>query len=133
MAQQTKRASKRSSSTASSKRSASSNGRSGSRAKPQSRGSRSTATSVAKKLETPGIAGAAALGGLAGGFALARWRPRRKATSKNLAEAARKIGGFGAQAGELAAELRMVREAAAQDHHRSPIEVVLQGLTSRRK
>jgi len=100
---------------------------------------------MASKLKTPAIAGGAAVAGLAGGLALAGRGSRKKllgvplptamgtqATSRNLAEAAKQIGSFGERIGELAAEVRMVREGAAQDHGRSPIEVVLQGLTSRR-
>jgi hypothetical protein len=146
MAQQTKGASNRPNSAASSRRRSSSNGRSGSRAKPQSSATRqSTARSLASKLKTPAIAGGAAVAGLAGGLALAGRGSHRKllgvplptatktqATSRNLAEAAKQIGSFGERVGELATEVRMVREGAAQDHSPSPIEVVLQGLTSRR-
>ncbi len=56
------------------------------------------------------------------------------AVSKNLAEAAKNVGTFGEGMGSLAAEMRRVREgiAMAGDLKRSPIEVVLQGLTRRR-
>ena len=54
--------------------------------------------------------------------------------SKNLAQAAENVGSFGEGMGSLAAEIRRVREgvALAGDPKRSPIEVVLQGLTRRR-
>ena len=97
------------------------------------------------KLKTPAIAGGAAVAGLAGGLALAGRGSHRKllgvplptaagtqATSRNPTEAAKQIGSFGVRVGELASEVRMLREGAAHDHKRSPIEVVLQGLTSRR-
>ena len=53
----------------------------------------------------------------------------------DLAKAARKAGDIGAQVGEVALEVRRAREGhngnGRAAHHRSPIEVVLQGLTSR--
>ncbi len=51
--------------------------------------------------------------------------------SKNLADAAKHVGSFGERIGDLATEVRLVREGVANTHKRSPIEVVLQGLTSR--
>jgi hypothetical protein len=59
--------------------------------------------------------------------------PRRsvlKASTKNLAEAAKQAGKFGEQMGELTSEVHKTREAM-DDTGRSPIEVVLQGLTRR--
>ena len=58
-----------------------------------------------------------------------------QAVSKNLAEAAKNVGSFGENMGSLAAEVRRVREGVAAgdaEKRRSPIEVVLQGLTRRR-
>jgi hypothetical protein len=52
--------------------------------------------------------------------------------SENLAEVARQIGSFGEQVGLLANEIRVIREGVTQSRARSPIEVVLQGLTSRK-
>jgi hypothetical protein len=100
----------------------------------------STAASVGKvasRAKVPLVAGGAALAGAAGGFALAASRRgRRRAVqlrSGDLAKAAREVGNFSAQVGELATELQRAREsAAANGKHRSPIEVVLQGLTARR-
>ena len=53
---------------------------------------------------------------------------------KNLVEASKNVGSFGEGMGSLAAELRRAREgvATAGEAKRSPIEVVLQGLTTRR-
>jgi hypothetical protein len=56
----------------------------------------------------------------------------RGAASENLANAAKEIGAFGEHVGELANEIRVVREGVADRHSRSPIEVVLEGLTTRR-
>jgi hypothetical protein len=54
--------------------------------------------------------------------------------SKNLAEASKNVGSFGEGMASLAAEVRRVREGVAggdAGKRRSPIEVVLQGLTKR--
>ncbi len=92
---------------------------------------------AANKTKVPLVAGGAAIVGAAGGFALAASRHgRRRAIQvrpRDLAKAAKEVGNFGAQMGELAIELQRAREsAAANGQHRSPIEVVLQGLTARR-
>jgi hypothetical protein len=101
---------------------------------------------AASKAKTPLLAGGAALAGLAGGVAIGargmRQRkvmgvpmPRRSAmkkSTKNLASAAKDVGKFGQQVGELSGEVRRTREAMNSSKRRSPIEVVLEGLTSRR-
>jgi hypothetical protein len=106
-----------------------------------------TVGKAASKAKVPLIAGGAALAGAAGGLALAASRqdrhrrlaasmrkPRIKLTSHDVAKAAKEVGSFSTQVGELATELQRNREAAhgSNGKHRSPIEVVLQGLTSRR-
>jgi hypothetical protein len=104
--------------------------------------------SVASKAKVPAAAGGAALAGLVGGMAIAargggRRRvlgvpvpgtrrplvkintPRRKAGTKDLVKA-------GSQMAELATEVRLARQQLdSKGRRRSPIEVVLQGLTSR--
>ena len=58
-----------------------------------------------------------------------------KAVTKNLAEASRNVGRFGEGMGSLAAQVNRVSEGVAAANgksRRSPVEVVLQGLTSRR-
>jgi hypothetical protein len=103
--------------------------------------------SAASKAKVPLLAGGAALAGAAGGMvlgarqtrrhgvgakALSR-RPQVKVSSGDLARAAKEVGSFGAQMGRLASELQHVREAAKEGNkHRSPVEVVLDGLTARR-
>lgn len=91
------------------------------------------------------IASGAAIAGAAGGLALGTrhsrgqkvmgvrmpHRPRVHMKSRDLAKAAKNVGDFGAQMGELAVELRKNREQANGGKSRSPIEVVLEGLTSR--
>ena len=100
---------------------------------------------AASKAKVPLVAGGAALAGAAGGLALgarqarrgrgmaiAR-RPQLKVSSRDLARAAKEVGTFGAQMGHLASELQRTREAAnGGRQHRSPVEVVLEGLTARR-
>jgi hypothetical protein len=99
---------------------------------------------VASRAKTPLLAGSAAVAGVAGGIALgrnskARSRrrpkvkigPKVKIDSHDLAKAAKEVGQFGVDVGQLASELQRNREAAHGAKRRSPIEVVLQGLTSR--
>jgi hypothetical protein len=96
----------------------------------------------------PLVAGGAAIAGAAGGMALAASkkgrrsgigkaisrRPKVKVSGKDMAKAAKEVGNFSAQVGELATELQRARESANGNggKHRSPVEVVLQGLTARR-
>jgi hypothetical protein len=91
---------------------------------------------AAGRAKVPLVAGGAALAGAAGGIALASRHGRHHRfgglSSEDLAKAARKAGDLGAQVGEIAYEVKRAREATnGNGHHRSPIEVVLQGLTSR--
>ena len=52
---------------------------------------------------------------------------------KDLADAGQRVGRFTENLGEFAAEMRKTREAIDnRAKHRSPIEVLLQGLTARR-
>jgi hypothetical protein len=97
---------------------------------------------AASKAKTPLLAGGAAVAGAAGGLALgarqarkskALRRPKVKIRSQDLAKAARDVGQFGMDVGQLASELRRNREAANGGKHRSPVEVVLDGLTHRRQ
>jgi hypothetical protein len=95
---------------------------------------------AASKAKTPLIAGGAAVAGAAGGLALgarqarksrALRRPKVKIRSRDLARAARDVGQFGMDVGQLATELRRNREQANGAKRRSPVEVVLDGLTHR--
>jgi len=103
-----------------------------------------TVGKAASKAKLPLVAGGAALAGAAGGLAVGahqarrhkvlagamRRRPQVKINSRDLASAAREVGTFGAQMGRLASELQEVRETNGKQ--RSPLEVVLEGLTARR-
>jgi len=102
---------------------------------------------AARKAKTPLIAGSAAVAGMAGGIALGARQnrhsktlsrrpkvkigPKVKIDSHDLAKAAKEVGQFGMDVGQLASELRKNREEANGARRRSPIEVVLQGLTNR--
>jgi hypothetical protein len=103
---------------------------------------------VAEKATVPALATGAALVGVAGGVALASRNSKKRvlglpmptrsgtqAVSKDLAQVAKNVGDFGEGMGSLASEVRKVREGVIGDDtakRRSPIEVVLQGLTRRR-
>ena len=96
--------------------------------------------STAKRLRTPAIAAGAGLAGLAGGIALTRSRQRKvlgvplpgRGATKNLAGAAKNLGVLAEQAGHVAEQARVAGEALGGNQaRRSPIEVVLQGLTRR--
>jgi hypothetical protein len=103
------------------------------------------ATHAVGKAKVPLLAGGAALAGAAGGLALGARQARRgnglskaiarrpqvTVSSKDLASAAKDVGAFGAQLGHLATELQQARESG-NGKHRSPLEVVLEGLTARR-
>lgn len=100
--------------------------------------------SAANAAKVPAVAGGAALAGLVGGVALARGG-RRKVLGVPVPGTRRplvKINGRGSgtkqlmktgrQVAELAVEVRQARQQLATERRRSPIEVVLEGLTSRR-
>ena len=112
---------------------------------------------AAQKAKGPALAGGAALVGLAGGLAIAGRsgrrrvlgvpvpgsrrplvkvavprRTRTKVRGKDLIKAAGEVGSAGRQFGELAGEVRMVRQQLDAKRRRSPVEVVLEGLTARR-
>ena len=87
--------------------------------------------SAVRKARVPLVAsGAALVGAAAAGLAVETRRRRRR--GRRIGKAAKEIGHFGAQMGQLASELQNTREAANGGQHRSPIEVVLEGLTARR-
>jgi hypothetical protein len=59
-------------------------------------------------------------------------RPMRANTTRDLVKAAGRMGNAGRQMAELASEVRLAREQMTDGRRRSPVEVVLDGLTSRR-
>lgn len=108
---------------------------------------------AASKAKTPLLASGAALAGAAGGLAIGAMRSRHshsrkvlgvkmpqgkrvKVRSRHVAKAAKEVGSFSQHVGDLANELRHVREDSSgngdKGKHRSPVEVLLDGLTARR-
>lgn len=132
--------------TAKARKSSAVHGQSRKQSRPSRNGAASNGTvhevaQAAKKAKTPLIASGAAVAGAAGGLALgarqarkskAMRRPLVKVDSHDLAKAAKSVGRFGVEMGERASELRKNREETDSARRRSPIEVVLQGLTTRR-
>ncbi|HEU4462123.1 MAG TPA: hypothetical protein VFR75_05985 [Solirubrobacterales bacterium] len=106
-----------------------------------------TVGKAASKAKVPLVAGGAAIAGAAGGMALAASKKGRKSglakaishrpkvkvklDSKDVAKAAKGVGHLSAQVSEIAGGLESAAEGR-NGKHRSPIEVVLQGLTARR-
>jgi hypothetical protein len=93
----------------------------------------------------PLVAGGAALAGVAGGVALGAAKsgsrvlgvrlphPKRvQIRSKDLSKAAKQVGNFGDQVGDLTTELRSLRRQVGDRGGNSPLEVLLKGLTERR-
>jgi hypothetical protein len=102
---------------------------------------------AASKAKIPLLAGGAALAGAVGGVVIGANRsggkvlgvnlpqPKRvRIRSKDLAKAAKEVGRFGENVGDLTAELQRAREGLADGNAKqnSPIEVLLKGLTNRR-
>jgi hypothetical protein len=102
-------------------------------------------TSAARKFKTPAIAAGAGLAGVAGGIALARGSRKKllgvslphggtaRSASKNLANVAKNLGALAERSGRVAEQVRVASEAIGESNTRSksPVEVVLEGLTSR--
>lgn len=99
---------------------------------------------VASNAKTPLLASGAALAGAAGGLAIGTMRSRHKVLglempqgkrvkirSRDVAKAAREVGTLSQHVAELATELRRARENSNDGKRRSPVEVVLNGLTAR--
>jgi hypothetical protein len=100
--------------------------------------------SAANAAKVPAVAGGAALAGLVGGMAIARGGRRRvlgvpvPGTRRPLVKingrgsGTKQLMKTGRQMAELAVEVRQARQQLATERRRSPIEVVLEGLTARR-
>lgn len=121
--------------------------------KPQSRPNRPSSRpasrngspgGAASKAKIPLLAGGAALAGTVGGVMIGATRsggkvlgitlphPRRvQIRSKDFARAAKEVGRFGDNVGELTTELKRAREGLGNSTHSSPVEVLLRGLTNR--
>jgi hypothetical protein len=102
---------------------------------------------VAGRARLPLVAGGAALVGAAGGAAIAAARanggraharraPRPHVSRKDIARTADRLAAAGEQIGRFSTGFRELRHdghaTTDQGRHRSPIEIVLDGLTARR-
>jgi hypothetical protein len=113
--------------------------------KEQAQKAGDTLRPIAEKAGKPALAAGAALAGLAAGLALA---PKGSRRLSDLPDAARSVTTAGGRAkallrttrelhatactiNDVASEMRQLRELAQASRNRSPIEVVLQGLTRR--
>ena len=87
---------------------------------------------VARRAPTGVLAAGAAAAGLAGGLVLgARVRPRRS-RARTIARGARRVVATAAKASSTADDIRAIRQQLEHANRRSPIEIVLDGLTHRR-
>jgi hypothetical protein len=113
-----------------------------------------TATAAARRARGPMLAAGAAAAGLAGGLALgSRRRPKRRAllaprrgllgvpigpksgalrTAELLRDGAKHLNAATSRVAETSDDLREIREQLDKMNRRSPLEVVLDGLTHRR-
>lgn len=92
---------------------------------------------AARKTRGPMLAAGATAAGLAGGFVLgSRARSKRKngvvRTAKALGHVARELSSASNRVSAATGEVRQVREELEKTTRRSPIEVLLDGLTHRR-
>jgi len=105
--------------------------------------------SRAEQLKAPAIAAGVGLAGLVGGIVIGRSKNKKgfeiplrrrsiaKGTSKKLSTAAKNIGTVAEQTGEIAERVRLASDAVAGKNgrtatpRRSPVEVLLEGLTRR--
>jgi hypothetical protein len=112
---------------------------------PSAKGPTSNGKATNGRATIPLVAGGAALVGAAGGVALGAAKsgskvlgvrlphPKRvQIRSKDLSKAAKRVGSFGDQVGDLTAELRSFRRGVEDEKGNSPLEVLLKGLTERR-
>ncbi|HSJ18417.1 MAG TPA: hypothetical protein VK920_10015 [Solirubrobacterales bacterium] len=101
-----------------------------------------TMGNVASKAKGPAVATAAGVAGVAGGLLIAQRRSKpsvlarggntMESASKGLLKATENVGKASERVGRLSEEVRRVREGIeAGGKRRSPIEVLLDGLTHR--
>jgi len=104
---------------------------------------------AASKAKTPLLAGSAALAGAAGGLAIGAMRSRHSAarkampkkalqakrisvSSRDVAKVARRIGTVSRHVADLTGEMNGADPDRSDSRRKSPVEVVLDGLTARR-
>ena len=114
-----------------------SNGRAGARAVARAKRTGGSIARTARDARSPALltAGATAAG-LAGGFALGSRKAWRRSGSARVARAlgqlARELGSLTGQVASVAEDGRELRQQLEQLNRRSPVEVLLDGLTHRR-
>lgn len=95
-----------------------------------------TVASTARRVRMPVLVAGATAAGLAGGLALGSRKARKRrgmvALVGALGKAASELGSVGSQLSETRDEARQIRKHLENANKRSPIEVVLDGLTHRR-
>jgi hypothetical protein len=125
----------------------SSNGNAASTAVAKAKQAGDSVATVARKAKGPAITAGATAAGLAGGLALgARMGSKRRKilgipvgrksgltrTAEALGHLARELGSASNQAAATTEDVRQIREQLDKANRRSPLEVVLDGLTHRR-
>jgi hypothetical protein len=104
---------------------------------PKARATGSTVAKTARGAKGPALTAGATVAGLAGGFALGSWKASK--TRRGTAKFARAAVQLAQELGSLTSEVASARDDARELHQllrqanrRSPIEVLLDGLTHRR-
>jgi hypothetical protein len=93
---------------------------------------RDTGQAVARRARTPLVAAGAAAAGLAGGLAIGSRLGRRRSRTHALADGLRRVAATANKASGTADDVRQLREQLESLNRRSPVEVLLDGLTHRR-
>jgi hypothetical protein len=110
------------------------------RSGPRSNGAGPAMVDATRKANKPALAAGAAVAGLAGGLAIgsrlgkgARLLVRRRSTMALALGGAKGLAKTVARASQTADDIHAIRDQLEQANRRSPIEVVLDGLTHRPK
>ena len=90
------------------------------------------AKDAAQRTRRPAMAAGAAAAGLAGGLLIGTRIPRRRPWAVRAAAAVHRVATAAGRASTAVDDLHAVREQLDPMNRRSPIEVVLDGLTHRR-
>jgi hypothetical protein len=111
--------------------------RAATKAGPTQAANGSSASSALSKAKGPMLTAGATAAGLAGGYVLgSRARSKRKngvvRTAKALGHVARELSSASNRVSAATGEVRQVREELEKTTRRSPVEVLLDGLTHRR-
>ena len=120
-----------------SSRASASNGRSAAGPVEKAKATGNSVAKSARGRNGPALTAGAAVAGMAGGFALGSWRASR--APRGMGKVARAAGQLAQQLGALTNEVtsagedvRELQQLLRQANRRSPVEVLLDGLTHRR-